>query len=174
MLRGPGLARPPKPRGAAAEGQRRPLQARSARGEGAGGRAGGQPGPGAAATRARAVGVSRGLGQDSPRGEAHSMPLGSAGVTSPLPLAASMVAFRSCIHLSFSSRVLGGRRRLGAGWRPPTPALGTLLCRPCVTPLHHSVGAAGNAAGGPAYIPLGAAGVRVGAAPPCRTGVSTG
>lgn len=104
-----------------------------------------------------------GLGQDSLRGGAHVVLPGRAGVMPPPPLAASIAVFRSCIHFSFSSRVLRGEGRgsVPAGRAPCCANLSGTEVRVPVRPLHPVLWvqrAVGNAAGGQACIPLRAAG----------------
>lgn len=63
---------------------------------------------------------------------------GSAGVMPPPPLAASIAVFRSCIHFSFSSRVLRGegeaQSRLAGHLVAPTSQgqRSESLCHPCI------------------------------------------
>lgn len=100
-----------------------------------------------------AVGGSRGLGQDSLRGGVHTVQPGSARVMSPTPLAAAIAVFRSCIHFSFSSRVLRGEGRGSepAGRAPCCANLSGTEVRVPVSPLHPVLWvqrAVGNSAGG--------------------------
>lgn len=87
---------------------------------------------------------------------------GSAGVMPLPPLAASIAVFRSCIHFSFSSRVLRGKGEAQsqlAGHLVGPTSQGQV--RVPVSPLHPVLWvqrAVGSAAGGQACVPLGAAG----------------
>lgn len=63
---------------------------------------------GPAVTRETSGWGPQGPGPSSPRGAARVALPGRARAVSPLPFAASMAPFRSCIHFSFSSRVLRG------------------------------------------------------------------